>query len=65
LGYVEIGLKDHGPTGTKKLQESELKTPKLMTSLCSQVVEQYGIKANKVKIVSIIISDEITAVYFT
>ncbi|KAG1369283.1 hypothetical protein G6F61_012462 [Rhizopus arrhizus] len=56
LECVEIGLVDHGPTGTKELQESKLKTPKMMRSFCSQIIEQYKIKANKIKIVSVIIS---------
>lgn len=64
LDCVEIGLVDHGPTGTKELQESKLKTPKMMRSFCSQIVEQYEIRANKVKIASIIISGKITSVNF-
>ncbi|KAI9481639.1 MAG: hypothetical protein EXX96DRAFT_538817 [Benjaminiella poitrasii] len=56
LGCVEIGLPDHGPNGTKKLQELKLKTPKMMRSFCSQIVEQYKVRADKIKIVSFIIS---------
>jgi hypothetical protein len=32
LGCVEIGLVDHGPTGTKELQESKLKTFKMFSN---------------------------------
>lgn len=64
LGCVEIGLVDHGPTGTKELQESKLKTPKMMRSFCSQIVEQYKIRADEVKIASIIISGKLISVNF-
>lgn len=54
LSCIEIGLVDHGPNGTKELQELEIKTPKMMRSFCSQIVEQYKIRANNVKIVSLL-----------
>ncbi|KAI9468474.1 MAG: hypothetical protein EXX96DRAFT_513026 [Benjaminiella poitrasii] len=56
LGCVEIGLVDHGANGTKELQESKLKSPKMMRSFCKQIIDQYKIKANKIKIVSFIIN---------
>ncbi|KAL0073762.1 hypothetical protein F4703DRAFT_1745744 [Phycomyces blakesleeanus] len=56
LGCVEIGLVDHGANGTKELQESKLKSPKMMRSFCKQIINQYKIKANKIKIVSFIIN---------
>ncbi|CAO0798091.1 unnamed protein product [Mucor circinelloides] len=56
LGCVEIGLVDHGANGTKELQESKMKSPRMMRSFCKQMVDQYKIKANKIKIVSFIIN---------
>ncbi|KAG1471251.1 hypothetical protein G6F56_002231 [Rhizopus delemar] len=56
LGCVEIGLVDHGANGTKELQELKLKSPKMMRSFCKQMIDQYKIKANKIKIVSFIIN---------
>ncbi|KAL7329115.1 hypothetical protein PS15p_207272 [Mucor circinelloides] len=56
LGCVEIGLVDHGANGTKELQESKMKSPRMMRSFCKQLVDQYKIKANKIKIVSFVIN---------
>ncbi|KAI7891400.1 uncharacterized protein EV154DRAFT_420504, partial [Mucor mucedo] len=56
LGYVEIGLVNHGANGTKELQESKLKSSKMMRSFCKQMIDQYKIKSNKIKIVSFIIN---------
>ncbi|GAN03109.1 hypothetical protein MAM1_0034d02560 [Mucor ambiguus] len=56
LGCVEIGLVDHRANGTKELQESKLKSPKMMRSFCKQMIDQYKIKVNKIKIVSFIIN---------
>lgn len=64
LGCVEIGLVDRGPNGTKELQGLKLKTPKMMRSFCSQIVEQYKIKANKIKIISAVINGMITSVKY-
>jgi hypothetical protein len=56
---MEIGLDDHGPRGTKELNEKRLKTPKMMRCFCSRIVEQFKTSPNKIKIVGIIISGEI------
>ncbi|CAO3645400.1 unnamed protein product [Mucor hiemalis] len=56
LGCVEIGLVDHGEHGTKELQEARLKCPKMMRSYCKQIVEQFKITAEKVKIAALIIN---------
>ncbi|KAG2195011.1 hypothetical protein INT47_005611, partial [Mucor saturninus] len=56
LGYVEIGLVNHGANGTKELQESKLKSSKMMRSFCKQMIDQYKIKSTKIKIVSFIIN---------
>ncbi|KAI9258418.1 hypothetical protein EDC94DRAFT_171179 [Helicostylum pulchrum] len=56
LGCVEIGLDDHGVNGTKELQESKLKSPKMMRSFCKQMIEQYKLKADKIKTVPFIIN---------
>ncbi|CAO3691205.1 unnamed protein product [Rhizopus stolonifer] len=56
IGCVEIALDDHGPHGTKELNEKRLKTPKMMRSFCSRIVEQFKTSPNEIKIVGIIIS---------
>ncbi|GAA5796066.1 hypothetical protein HPULCUR_001435 [Helicostylum pulchrum] len=56
LGCVEIGLVDHEVNGTKDLQESKLKSPKMMRSFCKQMIEQYKIKADKIKTMSFIMN---------
>lgn len=59
IGCVEIGLDDHGPRGTKELNEKRLKTPKMMRCFCSRIVEQFKTSPNEIKTVGIIISGEI------
>ncbi|ORE12397.1 hypothetical protein BCV71DRAFT_191128 [Rhizopus microsporus] len=56
IGCVEIGLDDHGPHGTKELNEKRLKTPKMMRCFCSRIVEQFKTSPNEIKTVGIIIS---------
>ena len=56
LGCLEIGLTDHGPSGTKELQESSFKTPKMMRNFCHHIIDQYKVKAQHIKVVSFIIS---------
>ncbi|KAG1167158.1 hypothetical protein G6F36_012662 [Rhizopus arrhizus] len=56
LGCVEVGLVDHGPNGTKELNEKRLKTPKMMRSFCSRILEQYKTKAVGIRVVGIVIS---------
>ncbi|KAL9538841.1 hypothetical protein MBANPS3_010643 [Mucor bainieri] len=58
LGCLEIGLIDHGPSGTKELQESSFKTPKMMRNFCRHIIDQYKVEAQHVKIVSFIISGQ-------
>ena len=34
LGFVEIGLHDHGANSTKEMNERKIKTPKMMRNSC-------------------------------
>ncbi len=56
VGCVEIGLNDHGPNGTKELNEKRLKTPKMLRCFCSRIVEQFKTTPDEIKTVGIIIS---------
>jgi hypothetical protein len=56
IGCVEIGLEDHGPKGTKELNEKKIKAPRMMRNFCSRILEQYKTKPTGIKAVSIIIS---------
>lgn len=56
LFCLEIGLNDHGPKGTKELNESSIKTPLMMKNFCSHLVSQYKMNPNRINIMGIIIS---------
>ena len=57
LGYVEIGLSDDGPNGTKLLNEKGFKTPRMMKVFISRIVDQFtNADVNNIKIVGFIIN---------
>ncbi|CEI88235.1 hypothetical protein RMCBS344292_02629 [Rhizopus microsporus] len=56
LGCVEIGLYNKGPTGTKELQEFEIKTPLMLKSFILHLVKDYKAMPNNFKVISFVIS---------
>ena len=56
LACVEIGLEDHGPKGTKELNEREVKLPKMLKGFYSRLVSRYSHRFHNFKAIGIVIS---------
>lgn len=56
IACVEVGLTDHGPNGSKELNEREMKTPLMLRCLHLRMLSQYKIQIPGVKMIGFTIS---------
>ncbi|KAI8982405.1 hypothetical protein BDF20DRAFT_866742 [Mycotypha africana] len=53
VGCVEVGLHNNGPSGTKELQELEIKTPLMLKSFILHLIKDYEVMPKKFKVIAI------------